>query len=141
MVDAMDRSTTAAVLNALPFPAGFGYAYLGQGRWVAVSVFTRIGAFLAGYLLAWGVSSAFGSYGEESLGSLAVALGFVAFAAPLAVTLALEARTASRLARSPGAPGKALVRKLIFGLLVLFGLIAVAVLIAIVVAPFSGGGF
>ena len=86
---------TAALLNAIPFPIGLGYLYLGRWWRVLGSLFARCGAFVIGVILGASVLFSGTFYPYE------VAFAFVAFLASQVAVLALTVRDAWSLADDP----------------------------------------
>ena len=101
LTPAYDHSPlAAALLNAVPFPLGLGYLYLGRWWRVAGSFFLRGAAFVVGVILA--VSYAlFNGYGPSG------AIAFTLFLAPQVAALALTAWDAWHLASDPVLDGSA----------------------------------
>ncbi len=93
---AYHRPLTAALLNAVPFPIGLGYVYLGRWGRVMGSLFARCVGFVLG--VTFGASVLFSPtfYPNE------VAFAFAAFLAPQVAILALTAWDAWRVADDPG---------------------------------------
>lgn len=85
----------AALLNAVPFPIGLGYVYLGRWWRVAGSLFARGLAFVAG--VGVGVVALFATWDWYAPTGGSLFFRCTAFLAPQVFVLALMARDAWRL--------------------------------------------
>ena len=99
----------AAGLNAVPFPFGLGYVYLGHWWRVVGSLFARFGAALVGTVL--GVLALMATWDWYASTGVSLSFLFTAFLAPQVVALALTAWDAWRVAEDDNA-GAALARRL-----------------------------
>jgi len=84
------------VLNAVPFPVGLGYVYLGRWWRVAGSLFARVVAFVAGVIL--GALALFTIWDWYVSTEVFAFLVISAFLGPQVIVLALMIRDAWRLA-------------------------------------------